>query len=751
MATSIQTDQCVTTACPPTHGTMGIESPMMTQCDQTYTTLHPAAYYTQDELNYYGDCVLPEVQQTESPMANDSILIATQLSMPPPNQQVYSNLDSTLYNLPRDIYIERLVSETSNNSNTIYWYRRILGERAKRIDKCPTGELKNRKSTSKSSSSYKLAADCYIITHYLQGDSSEIESIFSVSTLKKKKHSASESDIFQSSTINADIVTLKATLHSAITRITNLESTIKDMQKKLADSKDIIDNAQSAMSTITKTQSGIEVIQKHITEHNTLIKTITRSGQQNTERIDKLTMEQTNKFTQFDSFRKMTANSMRGIDNFDSHINDKRIKSIEDSSKNMQSQITNCNKLILSYKSFANSVSPQRAENNNENKQSSAGTKQQVGTRDLPVSHMNTGHQSLFANLPKPPRIANSRDNINDQTQSDTRAQIQRDTCEVTKTHTGENTHSDASSIGVGLGKTTTHDVRNSSMQNDENVYSMYSHQDASENKHSDNGASGQDRELTSNTNIDKLIGDKLTEMRKPTTQLSATIQDRNHTSSRSNDHLENAVIDLTHTRNESHTRKEIENTQTQRDKNNTPMTNSSNERRTTTNAFSGTSQNRQPHNNVESTFKGVSYRNTIRYHIGHIDKNSTYTGLIEFLEINNLSPSMVRMFKTRNGEQAARLNIPADEKDIVESSEIQWPDGIIVSKWQSKHQIKQARQQKSNDRYRNRDYTNAYQDSPDYEYHQNLRISTGNNTNRKVTYDTTDYVNSQNNDNWVD
>ena len=52
----------------------------------------------------------------------------------------------------------------------------------------------------------------------------------------------------------------------------------------------------------------------------------------------------------------------------------------------------------------------------------------------------------------------------------------------------------------------------------------------------------------------------------------------------------------------------------------------------------------------------------------------------------------MIYMFKTRNGELAARINIPADQTEILESGEIPWPDGVVVDKLLSKYQLRQKR-----------------------------------------------------------
>lgn len=51
-------------------------------------------------------------------------------SQPDCNQEFFSKLDDTLYNLPRELYIERLVDLSNNCEETISMYRNILVKRA---------------------------------------------------------------------------------------------------------------------------------------------------------------------------------------------------------------------------------------------------------------------------------------------------------------------------------------------------------------------------------------------------------------------------------------------------------------------------------------------------------------------------------------------------------------------------------------------------------------------------------------------
>ncbi|VDI21735.1 Hypothetical predicted protein [Mytilus galloprovincialis] len=95
-----------------------------------------------------------------------------------PSQEFIAKLDDNLFNLPRDLYIPKLLEMTNDIENTITWYRSILTSRAKSVQGCPTGKLYTRKGTSRSSSTLKYAKDCYILYMFINGDSSGIDEVF---------------------------------------------------------------------------------------------------------------------------------------------------------------------------------------------------------------------------------------------------------------------------------------------------------------------------------------------------------------------------------------------------------------------------------------------------------------------------------------------------------------------------------------------------------------------------------------------
>ena len=80
----------------------------------------------------------------------------------------------------------------------------------------------------------------------------------------------------------------------------------------------------------------------------------------------------------------------------------------------------------------------------------------------------------------------------------------------------------------------------------------------------------------------------------------------------------------------------------------------------------------------------------------------------------------VIRLFKTKSGVFAARVNIPCDEADYM--YDIEWPENIIVKKWLSKHEMQQQFTNKSrgHNSYKRSGYTEKfYGDSRNYESHR--------------------------------
>lgn len=62
------------------------------------------------------------------------------------------NIDSQLQNLPKEIYISKLLELFSANESKALWYRSVLYSRDKNFPDSPPGRLINRKTTKSNSS-----------------------------------------------------------------------------------------------------------------------------------------------------------------------------------------------------------------------------------------------------------------------------------------------------------------------------------------------------------------------------------------------------------------------------------------------------------------------------------------------------------------------------------------------------------------------------------------------------------------------
>lgn len=95
-------------------------------------------------------------------------------------------LYAELQDLPKEIYIGKLLDICLYKENQVCWYRDILCSRAKQQAGCPTGKLMNRKTTTNCRRIIKYARDCYALYAFIQSDKSGVDVVFD----KQKPHSS---------------------------------------------------------------------------------------------------------------------------------------------------------------------------------------------------------------------------------------------------------------------------------------------------------------------------------------------------------------------------------------------------------------------------------------------------------------------------------------------------------------------------------------------------------------------------------
>lgn len=94
----------------------------------------------------------------------------------------------------------------------------MLSTRARKLEGCPSDNLINRKTTTKSKSAKTYAHNCHTLYLFLQGDKSGIDTIFD-----KKKSTAHNLEVQIIS-----LVDIRVSLQSLLQRVNQLEHTIQD-------------------------------------------------------------------------------------------------------------------------------------------------------------------------------------------------------------------------------------------------------------------------------------------------------------------------------------------------------------------------------------------------------------------------------------------------------------------------------------------------------------------------------------------
>lgn len=173
----------------------------------------------------------------------------------------FESFDNVLQNLPKEMYIEKLLQLTSSNEQLIIEYRTFLCSRAKTIEGCPKGNLIQRRNTKANPSSVRYAKDCFALYIFCNGDNSHLSDVFD------KKQDISE--ISSAFTIDQHYITqtLVERMHELEVSASGTDKIIKNMQKTITDLKS---KNSSLIAEVDKMKSDIEV---HATSCETFRKT----------------------------------------------------------------------------------------------------------------------------------------------------------------------------------------------------------------------------------------------------------------------------------------------------------------------------------------------------------------------------------------------------------------------------------------------------------------------------------------------
>ena len=136
----------------------------------------------------------------------------------PPKQDFITLIDHMFDDNPLETYIERLLLYTPEREGFLSWYRMILISRLRgHYSDNPLFQAApvTRKSSHKSSSSYKYAKDCYRLISFLSGDmTSPIDDIFSNHALKPSQSEPQDQGYANGNSNRVETTSLKQLIQS---------------------------------------------------------------------------------------------------------------------------------------------------------------------------------------------------------------------------------------------------------------------------------------------------------------------------------------------------------------------------------------------------------------------------------------------------------------------------------------------------------------------------------------------------------
>jgi hypothetical protein len=104
--------------------------------------------------------------------ADDSFMIEN--SQPISNQHFFTQLDISLYNLSKYLYIDQLMKMTLGDEGNISMYRNILLQRAKKSENCPQGVLVIHRTTKLENCSKRYASDCHALQEFINNNDPKV-------------------------------------------------------------------------------------------------------------------------------------------------------------------------------------------------------------------------------------------------------------------------------------------------------------------------------------------------------------------------------------------------------------------------------------------------------------------------------------------------------------------------------------------------------------------------------------------------
>ncbi|MEW8548806.1 MAG: hypothetical protein AB2693_35350 [Candidatus Thiodiazotropha sp.] len=624
-------------------------------------------FYDDDHMHHYASqnsCNYDDQNQCEwlkddsnstgqEPIAEQIDLIDQSVSESQPicNQEFFSKLDDTLLNLPRELYIERLVELSNNCEETISMYRNILVKRARLSEKCPNGHLSSRRSTKLETSSKRYANDCYALQSFIDNEDPKVlsETIVKKRTTIKSEPSDSNTPVIGMSSMKIEIAELKA-------QVLELKGTINVMKSEQTNNKASISALEKCVRDLS---SDLSMTKQLLEKHTESANKVQNSNPQTPSLFENLRRQKQNEAQQqlkTDISNKVSASSI-----------DLNTKSNTETSQNHIQVL---------------------------NGEVSTKNKATVQDKDNQTHIQNSRDTNTFTSENKINDSASTNSAV-----SDTKASSNKfdgNYVAALKSNLEQNGTENTSSRGTSNLSETRH-IGNRDLY-------MYYNEDglprfgrSKQNVPVSDPVSGTNDDASPYEQIHQSAIDE-SESEYPYERIEVRTTNRYEQHNYKN-------------RNENKVRMQQQR-QTIKEYTNLRPSDNNNEnisqKATKTNAKNLYTSNETPvfshMDSEEPIFEGIVRRRTVRYYIGNIGQKSNRLGLIKFLNDYGIEPVGVRIIETYRGHLSAKITVFASDSSIVESC-ITWPKKMYCRRWQGVQQWNARSDYTSNNYYEDNYY----------------------------------------------
>lgn len=430
-----------------------------------------------------------------------------------------------------------------------------------------------------------------------------------------------------------------------------------NLNYEIATMKAAIHSANSKIETLEKKTSALEL---DVQEKNKIIKQLNENLNAAKLTLSRLDDEQKTKFTIVDTFRKSTNSTLRNVGDFDNYLNDVRLKQIESNVKSVTNQVANCVKQIQGLKPYSSCIT------NDKN--------QSIYTSE--TDFINHASPSGACGTSKDLKSSETvRVKLNEYTENRMTNTEALPKSNVLKQFSSDSVKEGHAAIATEL-----------KSQKDQSIPQKSLFQHTTQSKEQQQNVTEAKSVKPMNSNVNERP--KSQDYDKYPTNLGPK---PNECQSQVNKNDNDKPVNIN-----THQHKENPNT-----------------------TFRGYSKRKSSQQTNDNVFIAASRKHTTQFFIGNIHETSTYNGIATFLSEYEFHPTQIRLFRTRSGNLAARINIPDSEADYID--DVYWPDGIIVKKWLSKRELQERYENRLRYTYNEKPRRyNDYNNNGDYDDYQN-------------------------------